>query len=849
MAYSWIEASTGNTFSSSSISGLAAGIYSLSITDANNCSDTASYQLVQPAQLVIDSISVLSTRCHVWSAQVYVEGGTEPYQFLWSAGTANNQMSVADLSAGTIAVSVTDAKACPASDSVTIVQPGNIVITLNNLGNEPCYGNSSGSINVTASGSIGPYSYRWNDAAATAGPVVNGLPTGSYQVDVTDADQCTAAQTYAITQPDSLQPGTPQITNIGCAGGKTGVITANPVGGTPAYHYVWVAQVSGQSYSTQTISNLGAGSYQLTVTDTNNCSVTVNYQVTAIPLLNFALVVDSITCFGANDGSVLANITSGTPPYQYYWKGNGIAHDSVFSDAAPGLVTATINDSNNCTCNTCINTVQLTAPSLLTVQNIVVQNALCYGSKTGSIQVNVDGGTAPFNLEWSNGGNSTADSGLQAGVYTLTVSDAHSCKANMSDTITEPGALNLTLTATAAHCFGAANGVVVPIARGGTPEYNYSWSNGLNGDVDSLLVAGAYSCTVHDANQCATTAEAYVAQPSQIAIFATAEAIKCTGQKNGSIAVADSGGVAPYQYGANKSGNNFIYNDVPVQGLDTGWYQVQVMDASGCTVQGSAYVPGVIGDDDNVATSPTSCYGSGYKDGSINITVTTALYPPYQYSLDNGSYQATGAFSGVASGQHTVLVQNGNGCTDTLPAFVNEALPIVVQVTPDSLQVEPGDGVPVQVSYENITEPVISWSPSSGLSCSDCPNPVVNTFAPGTYTVTLTRQSDSSACSGSATLHVTLKEHPNVFVPDIFSPNGDGVNDVFLVFGDNIRTIEMKVFNRWGELVYEGDNQFTGWDGTYKGQMQQPGVYAYTVKIFFLDGTQTEKSGAVALVR
>ena len=187
---------------------------------------------------------------------------------------------------------------------------------------------------------------------------------------------------------------------------------------------------------------------------------------------------------------------------------------------------------------------------------------------------------------------------------------------------------------------------------------------------------------------------------------------------------------------------------------------------------------------------------------------------------------------------------------DTIPVVVYEPLPVVAEVTPDTVILEPGQNKQVTVSYLNAGNNVeFSWSPAIGLSCIDCPNPTINTYQPGVYTVTVSTINDSAVCYGSATLWVEILGHPPIFIPDAFSPNGDGNNHVFMIYGESIKTVDMRIFNRWGELVYETENQYKGWDGMYKGQIQQPGVFVYEATITFLDNSQTQKNGSVALIR
>ena len=232
------------------------------------------------------------------------------------------------------------------------------------------------------------------------------------------------------------------------------------------------------------------------------------------------------------------------------------------------------------------------------------------------------------------------------------------------------------------------------------------------------------------------------------------------------------------------------------------------------------------GNNFNVSTDSTLCYGPDYNDGAITVIPTVIFNAPYQFSLDQGLYQPTGVYWGVSAGNHTVLVINGNQCMDTIPVVVYEPLPVVAEVTPDTVILEPGQNKQVTVSYLNAGNNVeFSWSPAIGLSCIDCPNPTINTYQPGVYTVTVSTINDSAVCYGSATLWVENSATRQYSSLMHSARTGDGNNDVFMIYGESIKTVDMRIFNRWGELMYETENQYKGWDGMYKGQIQQPGVF------------------------
>ncbi|MCS6935707.1 MAG: gliding motility-associated C-terminal domain-containing protein [Chitinophagales bacterium] len=847
--YGWSNAPGQTT-----ITGLSPGTYTFTASDGSGCNISNSVTITQPPPLVVNVPNQTQTNCTgtgTGTLTATVTGGNYPYNYVWS-GSAQTDSILDNVNAGPYTVTVTDSKGCTATASGTLtIQVGGNTINLQQpvINHVTCFGGNNGSITASASGGGGPLSYTWSNGVT--GNTINNLTQGSYTLTVNDGAGCTVSATYNVTQPPALTLNQPTIVNIGCSASSTGSITANPSGGTPQYTYAWTNQTTGQNYSGQTISGLAAGTYLLTVTDNNACTATASYQVTSTPFLTFTQSQTDVSCYGGNDGSATIQVTSGQPPIQYNWNGNGNTTNNTLQGLSAGIVNVTISDFNQCTATA---TFTITQPSPIAVNLVSQNNVSCYGGSNGSVQVIASGGTPGYSYTWNTNPQQTnpTATNLVQGNYVVTVTDANNCSATFSTQITQPAAMSLTTTAIDATCYAGGNGSASATVQGGTPPYQYLWSDtaGQTTAQALWLSSNVYYVSVTDANGCTATGSAFVNEPSEMIVQTSATAVKCPGDENGSISITATGGNPPYNFSVTQDFANFIFTtDGVAQGLKVGWYNVVVSDNNGCTKVLLEYVPDALPDNFITYTDSTSCYGPAYNDGSAHIIATTLTNGPYTYSIDGGPEQLSGDFYFLSAGQHTIKAVNNYGCVSEIPVLVLEPLPIIVDVIPDTLELTLGETQQVQTVFLNATNVTYQWENTLGLSCSDCPNPYVTAYQTGNHVIVVSERNGNSVCSGSATLHVKVLPKQPLYIPNAFSPNGDGNNDVFMIYGQGIGSVDLTIFNRWGELVFESNNQFDGWDGTYKGVMQNPDVYAYYARITYLDGKKVEKRGSVTLVR
>ncbi|MES2330753.1 MAG: SprB repeat-containing protein, partial [Bacteroidota bacterium] len=437
--------------------------------NADQCATTATMTItVNPLPVV--SASQTNVSCFNGSdgsIDVSVLNGTAPYTYSWSNGSTTEDIN--SLTAGIYTVTVRDVFGCASSNSVTIIEPEQVTFSTTES-NNLCYGDTRGVIIVTATGGTGSYTYSLNNGTPQASNEFNNLHAGTYAVNVTDANHCTATATVTITEPAAAIRISPSQVNVLCYGASTGSINSNVSGGTAPYAYSW-----SNGAQTADISGLAAGTYTVTVTDANHCVATATVTITEpAAAIRISPSQVNVLCYGASTGSINSNVSGGTAPYAYSWTGG--AQTADISGLAAGTYTVTVTDANHCVATA---TVTITEPAAAIRISPSQVNVLCYGASTGSINSNVSGGTAPYAYSWSNGAQTADISGLAAGTYTVTVTDANHCVATATVTITEPAAaIRISPSQVNVLCYGASTGSINSNVSGGTAPYAYSWSNG-----------------------------------------------------------------------------------------------------------------------------------------------------------------------------------------------------------------------------------------------------------------------------------------------------------------------------------------------------------------------------------
>ncbi|MBK9061002.1 MAG: choice-of-anchor L domain-containing protein [Flavobacteriales bacterium] len=662
--------------------GLSGGSYTATITDANSCGTTLQVTIAEPAQpLAVAITAQTNILCHgqaTGSATVSASGGSGPYAYSWNTTPARNGASQTGLNAGSYTVTVTDVHGCTTTQSVEITAPAvGLSASINASTDVLCAGGSNGSATVAVTGGTSPYSYLWNTTPPQSGASATGLASGTWQVSIVDANQCSTSASVTIAQPTPLVAiGT--ISPALCQGAASGAVDVSTSGGTTPYSWSWTGPASFTA-NTEDISSLNAGGYTLTVTDGNGCSITRSFDVNQPGLFTVSAIPSvhgnaNVSCPNSTDGAIDLTVSGAVPPYSFVWSGPGsfnVASEDIAGLQA-GTYSVSITDDNGCSTDL---DVTLLAPPPIAVQttlsNFGGTSISCNGGSNGSITAQISGGNAPYTTAWTGpSGFSSAQTdltGLSAGTYQLAITDANGCMTDQVAEITQPFALTATNGGTSpASCFGSATGQATVHVTGGRSPYSYTWNTNpaQHAATSTGLSAGSYTVSVTDANGCTTTATMTVGGPiAALAILPPSITnVLCHGSNTGAATAQATGGTAPYTYTWNTSPQT---NGPTATGLVAGTFIVTVTDAAGCTTSRNVII-----------TQPqqplaatvanrhyVTCFGD--NDGSISIVVTGGS-GNYNITWNTSPVQTGSTATGLATGNYVATIADANGCTQTL---------------------------------------------------------------------------------------------------------------------------------------------------------------------------------------
>ncbi|MEP7252927.1 MAG: gliding motility-associated C-terminal domain-containing protein, partial [Ginsengibacter sp.] len=544
------------------------GIYKVSLTVYSAGGSSSTYIL--PNLEIISNIraSIINPiRCHddtTGIITVEYTGDASAISYSWDTKPVQTTRTATGLGAGDYNVTILNSEGCPASANISLGEPPPLLYTIDTI--LPDCKASNGKVSLTMSGGSAPYAYTWAPGVSNNSVAAN-IPAGLYKVFVIDNNLCYKTIDIDLPAKGDLAATITSAKDASCFGGSDGMASFAASGGTKPYAYLW----SAQSASNQVINNIAAGTYKATVTDSKGCKAFATAIINQPAALISSLKIKNTFC-GYNNGAASIDIKGGTSPYQYLWDSLNISTVST-DNLSAGSYPITITDKNGCVKND----TAVIAPSSPLLVNTIPTNVVCSGGETGSITATATGGTSPYTFQWTNFPNTFNQntlSNLQAGIYEVLVEDLVGCSVRSSIEIKEPSPLNVIIQSTSSYC-QLSNGKANVAVTGGTPPYNYLWA--ANNNTRALLnnaVAGNYSVTVTDKNNCSVSSPVIIADEKPKPIFLGNDTSLCPGNNM----LLSPGTFAKYKWQDNSAASSYHV-------MREGIYSVEVTDNLGCVLR------------------------------------------------------------------------------------------------------------------------------------------------------------------------------------------------------------------------------------------------------------------------
>jgi len=655
-----------------------------------------------------------------------------------------------------------------------------------------CTGACNGTATATPNTGIAPFTYIWNNGGITSS--LTGLCPGTYTVTITDNAGDTASASESIIEPLALANNV-ITTDVSCQGGANGTASANSSGGTPGYTYNWSTGGIGP-----VISNLLAGSYDVSVTDSNGCEI-----ITILTILDGGVVTANIStstdvfCFGGTNGSANVTVTDGVPPYSYLWS-NGQT-TSLATSLNSGNHFVTITDVNGCTT---IVTATINEPAVLSAGILSSSNVTCNGLCDGIATALVTGGTQPYSYLWGNGQTFLTATGLCAGNTSLSITDANGCVTSSLVTITEPSVLSLNTSSVNPNCVDSCDGTAFVTATGGTSPYTYLWNDPgtQTTAIANNLCDGSYVVTLTDSNSCIAVSPVSLIDPTLlVASISSLIDIDCFGNCNGFAQVSVTGGGLPYTY-AWSTGDSTNQ----ATALCPGTYNVTVNDINGCRSITSATIAEPVALSANINTTNVTCFNA--CDG-IAIAGASGGTGAYTYLWDDGLLQtnqsATNLCSAPGGTNYCVTITDANGCSIVTCAIITQPTQLgLVQNTVSPSTCSSNNGSACVTATGGIAPYVVIWNDSSNTMDS-----CINNVYAGLYNPVVT---DGMGCT--FTMPILINDIAGPTIDSItYSPldcNGDNNGTASVSISGGTLPYSYTWFNGVGNIITTGSTFIFG---------------------------------------
>ncbi|MDF1698578.1 MAG: T9SS type A sorting domain-containing protein [Saprospiraceae bacterium] len=647
-SFEWSNGSTNQTISS-----LAAGEYTVTVTDSENCTSVSSTEIMQPDDAVEAGITIITQpNCGNTDGELsaFATGGSPDYTYLWDDNSTNPVRS--NLTSGIYTITVTDDNNCTSESSITLEDNDGVTLAANDVSNNTCFGGMEGSATISASGGNGALTYTWSNGGSNA--TENNLPAGEYTITVTDESNCSGEISIEITEPNAFEANE-TITDVTCNGIANGSIQLDASGGTGDLTYLWNTGADGS-----TITDLIPGIFSVTITDANNCTGEIEFVISEPDAIETGTVDSNTpTCTGDADGSINLSPMGGTGNLSYLWS-NGETTNGI-TDIPAGDYSITITDENDCEA-----IFEFTLDDATEISITATSTApTCNDGSDGSANVALSGGSGTYIILWSTDETTETIEGLTAGEYAVTITDDKGCTNETSIEILAPEAIDANLTVTNETSNGASDGSATADPQNGLAPYTFSWSTGETTASIENLAPGMYSVTITDANNCTIEISFNVNNGDcNLSADVVSQDISCFGEEDGSISVNVMGAVEPITYQWSTDATSESISD-----LVAGTYNVTIVDANNCELQVTdieIMEPDSLSSSDPIITDASS---PSSMDGSIDIEFTGGT-GELTIDFTDGDGNSIASFENLQGGSYGAVVTDENGCEKFFGPYV-----------------------------------------------------------------------------------------------------------------------------------------------------------------------------------
>ncbi|MEZ5038626.1 MAG: gliding motility-associated C-terminal domain-containing protein [Saprospiraceae bacterium] len=894
-----------------SITQLAAGNYSLVLTDANNCTSACHFTITDPNCHLGVTATAIDLSCHdAQDGQINLTlaNGEPPFTFIWSDPSLDGLQNPSNLQAGTYLVTVSDNNGCQVLTSSTVTAPR--ALQLNGLSTTGVQsaGASDGRVAVNIQGGTAPYLLAWSgplngsQAAAASGLfALDGLPEGTYSLQLTDNNDCTTTIDFTIAGFNCRLNIALQGTDLSCNGNQTGRILLTIQNGISPFEIDWgIDTLDGQ----RLLNNLTAGTYTVSVKDGNGCQTEATTTLTEPSALSLDCgLVQEASAPGRSDGSATIQVAGGTPHYTVDWDNSivfGSEHLSIpgainLKNLSEGNYTVFLFDDNSCmtSCNFFVEEACLASENNILMdmcpgEQLVVNGRLYDETNPSGKEVIPNGNAlgcdsiihitlryfaaASANVEMVlcmgeslSIGNQLFDELNPSGTAILPNASSHGCDSMVQVSLSFLPAPGFSLEGDNSICLGEETTITFrtdfsdPVDIIVTNESGVPMPLNQMTDGATFTVWPNQNATYHleavimEASNCPAIlsggASIIVSNPavSLVATDYNGFQISCPDALDGQLESQIEDGIPPYSYQWSNGENSAMLSD-----LAAGLYEVTITDAVGCQSFSEALLSAPVQLSATINTiSPTCIVGNG----QIVIQEISGGAGPFSFSLNGAASKGIAglpfSINGLEAGTYSLSIIDANACDFYTNVVLTPEEPLLLDLGIDQT-ISLGEAITLE-AISNFTIDHMVWEPGDSVLILDTNQVVLSPTHTTSYTATAF---DASGCAASDQITILVDRKLKLFQPNVFSPNNDGVNDVFGVFGGQgiVLIKQFTLLDRWGKVIYQANDRLPndptlGWDGTFKGQPMSTGVYVYLMEVVQSDGKVSMIRGEVTLIR